>query len=208
MESNILTRQNIGLNGHDSPASFIRPQWWTRRAGTHRPSMGAACRKSVAVQPAGTQPDPTVSAARDDIIALPAAQFRLTCQQLRSGELKASEASDRLEACALSSPLKTNLNAVPPIPSEEPKLELENPKPERPEAQLLANQILDRIPPRPKGMARPEDVTEAMRARQLVNPEQWTMYFREWMDVVDHSYDQPEYKEAKELNRYGILRLE
>ena len=166
--------------------------------------MGAACRKNVAVQPADKQADPNSSAA-EDITAIPTAEFRLICQQLRTGELKASEAADRLEACALFSRLKPNLNAIPLSSSSEPMGEPESPNHE---PQLSAN----RIPPRPKGMATPEDVTEAMRARQLIRPERWTMWFREWMDVVEHSIAQQEFKEAQELNRYvqascGVLLL-
>ena len=50
-------------------------------------------------------------------------------------------------------------------------------------------------------MALLQEVTDAMRARQLSAPEKWTMTFREWIQFVEHCIGLDEFKHAKRRNR-------
>jgi len=56
-------------------------------------------------------------------------------------------------------------------------------------------------PPRPPGMAAPNEVDDAMRDRQTRNPELWTMTMQECCAVIEHIIEQPEYIERKRLKR-------
>ena len=62
-------------------------------------------------------------------------------------------------------------------------------------------QETDAISQRPTGMALPEEVTDALRARQWTAPEKWTMTCREWIDFLQHCIGLDEFKQAKRQNR-------
>ena len=52
-------------------------------------------------------------------------------------------------------------------------------------------------PDRPNGMAKLEEVTDAMKKRQLLHPEQWTLTGQQWFDVVEYATALKDYKEKK-----------
>ena len=66
-------------------------------------------------------------------------------------------------------------------------------------------QETDAISQRPTGMALPEEVTDALRARQWTAPEKWTMPCREWIDFLQHCIGLDEFKQAKRQNRCTLF---
>ena len=116
------------------------------------------------------------------------ADFESICSCIESGELEGTYAVQALQqaACAVKDErelLRQQLAAKISSPQKAPT-------------------AVSTVPPRPPGMALPEEVTLEMKAMQWKEPQKWSLTMRQFCTIVEHCMGLAEYVALKKQKRF------
>ena len=121
-----------------------------------------------------TQPAILGAPAEGAVVQLNKADFESICSRIESGELERTCASQALRQAV------QDISKAPQQKDTEPTA----------------------MPPRPPGMALPEEVTLEMKAMQWKEPQKWSLTMRQFCTIVEHCMGLAEYVALKKQKRF------